>query len=63
MLAFYGDVCFTFFCDSVQMFLGGESCTKNNPSWEDKRRGLREERQHNDGGGLIDEILKEGLLK
>jgi len=63
LLVLCGAMSFTFFCDSVQIFLGVESCTKNNPPWEERRRGLREECRHNNRGGLIDELSKEGSLK
>jgi hypothetical protein len=61
--ALCGAVFLTFFSDSVQIFFGGESCTKNNPPWEERRTGLLEECWHNDGGGLVDKLLKKGLLK
>ncbi len=61
--ALCGAVFLTFFCDSVQIFFWGESCTKNNPPWEERRTGLLEECRHNDGGGLVDKLLKKGLLK
>jgi hypothetical protein len=42
-------------------FILGESYTKHNPLWEERRRGLQEECWHNDGGGLIDKLKKRVL--